>query len=297
MNNPKVSVVCTVFRHEAYLRQCLDGFIMQKTTFPIEVIVHDDCSPDNSATIMHEYEEKHPGIIRCIYQKENQLSQGKVPLWDIVFPMTKGEYIAICEGDDYWIDPYKLQKQVDFMEQHPDYIACFHNARVQYKNHVSLFNDLSENCCPSTEDIIRRQWFIATPTLLFRNCLKEIPEWSNKVVNGDYMIELLLASKGKFYYMDDVMATYRRFGEGMSAVLNKNKVDMVDKLLYLLEKMKDYYNGEYASAFDESIKNYQGIRANYAKEAYYEQHPIARAFRPKTYKRMIKKRLRKWLKS
>ena len=293
MNKPKVSIVCTVFRHEAYLRHCLDGFVMQKTTFPIEVVVHDDCSPDDSAAIMREYEEKYPGLFRCIYQKENQLSKGKVPLWDIVFPVTRGDYIAICEGDDYWIDPYKLQKQVDFLEQHPDYVACFHNARVQYKNHVSLFNDLRENYNPTTEDIIKRHWFIATPTLLFRNCIKKIPEWSREIVNGDYMIELLLAQKGRFYYMDDVMAVYRQNGMGMSAVLNRNKVDMVDKLIYLLERMKDYYDGEYASTFDESIRNYQAMRANYAKEIYYEQHPLARVFRPKTYKRLIKKWLRK----
>ena len=297
MNNPKVSVVCTVFRHEAYLRQCLDGFVMQKTTFPIEVIVHDDCSPDNSATIMHEYEEKHSGIFRCIYQKENQLSKGKVPLWDIVFPMTKGEYVAICEGDDYWIDPYKLQKQDDFMDQHPDNVACFQNARVQYDDYVSLFNALDENHYPSTEDIIKRHWFIATPTLFFRNVLREYPEWRGEVLNGDYLLELLLAREGKFYYMDDAMSVYRQDGQGMSSVLKRDKVDMEDRLISLLNKTKPLFDEKYASAFDESIKNYQGIRANDVKEAYYEQHPVARAFRPKTYKRMIKKRLRKWLKA
>ena len=114
MKQPKESVICTVYKHEPYLRQCFDGFVIQKTTFQIEVLVNDDCSPDGSAAIMREYEAKYPELFHCIYQKENQYSQGLLPWWEVLFPMAKGEYIAICEGDDYWTDPYKLQKQVDW---------------------------------------------------------------------------------------------------------------------------------------------------------------------------------------
>ena len=293
MKIPKVTIVCAVYKHEAYLRQCFDGFVMQKTDFPFEILVNDDCSPDGSAEVMREYEGKYPELFHCIYQEENQYSKGKMAWWEVLFPMAKGDYIAICEGDDYWIDPYKLQKQVDFMEQHPDYVACFHNARVQHIDHVSLFNVLDENHAPTTEDIIKRHWFIATPTLFFRNVLHDYPEWRGEVLNGDYLLELLLAREGKFYYMDDVMAVYRQDGQGMSSVLKKDKVDMVDRLISLLDKTKPMFDEKYVSAFEESIKNYQEIRANYAKEAYYEQHPVARAFRPKTYKRIIKKWLRK----
>lgn len=293
MDKPIVSIVCTVFKHKSYLQQCFDGFVAQKTTFPIEVLVNDDCSLDGSADIMHEYESNYPELFHCIYQEENQYSKGKMPWWEVLFPMAKGDYIAICEGDDYWIDPYKLQKQVDFMDSHKEFIACFHNARVLYPNGVTLFNSMEENHEPSIEDIIKRRWFIATPSLFFRNVLTEYPDWRGEIINEDYLLELLLAREGRFYYMDDVMAVYRQDGMGMSAVLNKNKVDMVEKLICLLEKMKDYYDGEYASTFDESIRNYQAMRTNYAKEIYYEQHPLARVFRPKTYKRLIKKWLRK----
>lgn len=293
MKTPKVSIVCAVYKHEAYLRKCFDGFVMQKTDFPFEILVNDDCSPDGSAEVMREYERKYPELFHCIYQEENQYSKGKISWWEVLFPMAQGDYIAICEGDDYWIDPFKLQKQVDFMEQHPDYVACFHNARVQHQDHVSLFNALDENHNPSTEDIIKRHWFIATPTLFFRNVLHDYPEWRGEIVNGDYLLELLLAREGKFYYMDDVMAVYRQDGLGMSSVLKKDKVDMVDRIVMLLNKMRPYYGDEYATAFDDSIRNHQAMRANYAKEAYYEQHPLARFFRPKTYKRKIKKWLRK----
>ena len=227
-------------------------------------------------------------MFHCIYQSENQYSKGIKPEWDILFPIAKGDYIALCEGDDYWIDPYKLQKQVHYLEQHPEFIACFHNARVQYKDHVSLFNDLDEDHYPSTEDIILRKWFIATPTLLFRNILKEYPEWRSRVSNGDYLLELLLAREGKFYYMDDVMAVYRQEGQGMSTVLNSNKVDQYDKLIYLLEAVKKLYPNNYAKVFDNSIANYQQMKNNYQKEVYYNSHPFLKAFRPKTYKRMIK---------
>lgn len=295
MNTPKVSVVCAVYRHEAYLRQCFDGFVMQKTTFPIEILVNDDCSPDGSAAVMHEYEEKYPDLFHCVYQEENQYSKGKMAWWEVLFPMAKGEYIAICEGDDCWTDPYKLQKQVGFMEDQPDFIACFHNARVQYKDHVSLFNALDENHYPTTEDIILRHWFIATPSLLFRNVLHEYPDWRGEVLNGDFLLELLLARKGRFHYMDDVMAVYRQEGQGMSAVLQKDAANMVDRIIDLLTKMKPSFSDEYASTFDAAINNYLKVKSDYEREAFYESHPLARLFRPKTYKRMIKKQLRKVL--
>ena len=292
-----VSIRCITYNHEPYIRKCLDGFVMQKTNFCFEAIVHDDASTDGTAAIIKEYAKKYPDIIKPIIETENQFSKHDGSLREIMNRACKGKYVAMCEGDDYWIDPYKLQKQVDFMESHPDYVACFHNARVQYKDHVSLFNGLQEKHDTSARDIIVRRWFIATPTLLYRNILHTMPEWSKDVVNGDYLMELLLAREGKFFYMDDVMAVYRKHGNGMSDVLNKNKVDLVDKLIDLLNKVKPLYGDEYASAFDESIKNYQEIRAAHVKEAFYESHPIARLFRPKTYKRLIKKRLRKWLKA
>lgn len=292
MEKVLVSIRCLAYNHASYIRQCLDGFVMQKTNFCFEAIVHDDASTDGTAAIIREYAEKYPNIIKPIFETENQYSKHDGSLRDIMNVACKGKYIAMCEGDDYWIDPYKLQKQVDFMEQHPDYVACFHNARVQYKNHVALFNNLEEKHHTPTEDIIKRRWFIATPSLLYRNIVLEMPEWSKEVVNGDYMMELLLAKEGKFYYMDDVMAVYRQDGQGMSSVLKRDKVNMIDRLIDLLEKMKLYYGDEYAPAFDKSIRNYQTIRDDYEKEAYFEQHPIARFFRPKTYKRMIKKKLR-----
>ena len=121
-----VSIRCTVYNHELYLRDCLEGFVMQKTSFRFEAIVHDDASTDRSAAIIKEYAEKYPDIIKPIYETENQYSKHDGSLGRIMTEACRGKYIAFCEGDDYWIDPLKLQKQVDFLEYNTDYLSLIH---------------------------------------------------------------------------------------------------------------------------------------------------------------------------
>ena len=122
--NPVVSVYCMTYNHENYIRDCLDGFLMQKTTFPFEVIVHDDASTDRTQEIIREYAEKYPDIIRPIYQKENQRRLKVSAITTYVFPEVRGKYVAICEGDDYWTDEEKLQKQIEIMDAHPECHFC-----------------------------------------------------------------------------------------------------------------------------------------------------------------------------
>ncbi len=287
-----VAIHCLVYNHEPYLRDCFEGFVMQKTNFRFVAIVHDDCSTDKSADIIREYETKYPDIFRPIYEIENQWSKSDGSLDRIMseaINATGAKYIALCEGDDYWIDPYKLQKQVDFLESHSDYVACFHNARVFNGRNYKLFNSLNEKSNPTTEDIIIRPWFIATQSLVYKNIIKSKPKWGSEIISGDYFFELLLAREGKFYYMGDVMSVYRQEGQGISVELNTNKVKLYDSLIYLLTKMKEEYGGLYADAFDKSIANYQRMKADYLKELFYENHPFLKAFRPKTYKRAIKR--------
>ena len=115
-----VTICCTVYNHEPYIRKCLEGFVMQKTNFRFEAIVHDDASTDNSVEIIKEFEEKYPDIIKPIYEVENQYSKHGGSLWRILNEHTRGKYVAFCEGDDYWTDPLKLQKQVCFFKNHPE---------------------------------------------------------------------------------------------------------------------------------------------------------------------------------
>ena len=130
---PLVTIRCITYNHEPYIRQCLEGFVMQKTNFLFEAIVHDDASTDGTAAIIREYAEKYPDIIKPIYETENQYSKRNGSLTRIMDAHMRGKYIAICEGDDYWIDPLKLQKQVDFMEGHPECGLCYTKMRNYYQ--------------------------------------------------------------------------------------------------------------------------------------------------------------------
>ncbi len=134
-----VSVMCITYNHERYIRQCLESLVSQKTSFRYEVVVHDDCSTDGTADIIREFEEKYPGIIRPIYQKENQY-QKRVRLFQTTALYARGKYVAFCEGDDYWCDNEKLQIQVDYMESHPKCSICFHNVNMLYVDSGEIRN-------------------------------------------------------------------------------------------------------------------------------------------------------------
>lgn len=126
-----VSICCITYNHAQFIRKCLDGFLMQKTDFPIEILIHDDCSTDGTTEIIREYEAKYPELIFPLYEEENQYQHGKAAEIDFYnYRRARGKYIAYCEGDDYWTDPLKLQKQVDFMEANPEYSICFHDFQV-----------------------------------------------------------------------------------------------------------------------------------------------------------------------
>src|SRR5690606_8962533 len=124
---PVLSIVCLAYNHAGFIRDTLEGFLLQETDFPFEVIVHDDASTDDTAAIIRDYAARFPGVIRPVYQRENQYRLG-VPFSTRLFASARGQYIAYCEGDDYWTDPRKLQIQVDFLEQHPDYVITYHDA-------------------------------------------------------------------------------------------------------------------------------------------------------------------------
>ena len=128
---PLVSICCITYNHKEYIRDALDGFLSQRTDFPYEILINDDASTDGTADIIREYEQKYPEKIRALLQTENQYSKGITnPSGAFNFPRVRGRYVAMGEGDDYWTDPEKLQKQVDYMEAHPDCSLCFHSARI-----------------------------------------------------------------------------------------------------------------------------------------------------------------------
>lgn len=227
-NKILVSIRCFVYNHEPYLRQCLDGFVMQKTNFRFEAIVHDDASTDGSAAIIREYAEKYPDIIKPIYETENQYSKHDGSLSRIVNSACKGKYIALCEGDDYWIDPLKLQKQVDFLENNLDYGMVYTRCKRYDQNRDKIIcvwggdKETFEDLCKCN--------VIPTLTVMFRKSLHEqylsdINPTTRGWKMGDYPLWLYLSKKSKVKFFNDVTGVYRVLS--LSASHNPN-IDVLD---------------------------------------------------------------------
>lgn len=219
--NPLVSICCLSFNHEPYLRECLDGFMMQKTNFAFEVLIHDDASTDKSADIIREYESKFPDIIKPIYQSENQFSKGVGVTRVFQFSRAKGKYIAMCEGDDYWTDPYKLQKQVDFLEKNPTISMTFGNALIddstnKYHRKGKYLN--SDKAKVYNVDSVF-ELGLPTLTMVFRNGVVNFSE--NKLMSGDLFLRLELSLFGGFYYHGEVFGVHRKHPTGISRTNNR----------------------------------------------------------------------------
>lgn len=221
MSDIKCSIVCLAYNQAKFIRQTLDGFVMQKTSFPIEVIVHDDASTDGTASVIREYEKKYPDIIKPIYQTENQWN--KKHIWrDIVFPLVRGEYVLYCEGDDYFTDENKLQKQVDFLEKYPDYSICFHPVMVKWEDKSqpdTIFPTEKQRHHKRTLTIkdLAKGNFMQTNSVMYRwrfchDSLNLLPDY---IQPGDWYLHLLHAQVGKIGFIPDVMAVYRKHGGGI----------------------------------------------------------------------------------
>ena len=222
-NEVLLTIRCITYNHEHFIRQCLDGFVMQKTNFRFEAIVHDDASTDGTANIIREYAEKYPDIIKPIFETENQYSKHDGSLGRIMNSHMHGKYIAICEGDDYWTDPYKLQKQVDFLESHPDYSMCFHSAIHHLEEDVikknpdekqdRLFSEINDRDYVGTE--IYEKWIVPTASVIYRKKVIDSEIYKKATTNrnfiyGDIVLFLSCTQIGKIRGIPDVMSVYRR---------------------------------------------------------------------------------------
>lgn len=241
-SNPLVSICCVTYNHERFIGQCLDGFVMQKTNFVFEVLVHEDASVDKTAEIVKEYEIKYPHLFRCVYQYENQFKKQNT-LINILFPMALGKYIALCEGDDYWTDPLKLQKQIDFLESYPSYVLSFHNVIVVDSNGRELKkNKIAQNL---QRDRNRQELIagllIPTISVVFRNRhIDNVRHLFIDVKNGDTFLFALLGQFGEARFHSDILGTYREHGHGIwsSQSLLQKKIDLVFTLRKLLSIIK-----------------------------------------------------------
>lgn len=267
MNNkttPLVSIICITYNHEKYISQALDGFVMQKTDFPFEILIHDDASTDRTAEIIRKYEKSNINkniVFKPIYEKQNQYSSGNYDFTNDMFKSAKGKYIAYCEGDDYWTDPEKLQRQVDFMEKHPDYAICFHPVRVFFESKESkeyIYPDTKDKSKFTVKELLEHN-FIQTNSVMYKK--QKYINMPSDVMPGDIYWHLYHAQFGKIGFIDRIMSEYRRHAGGVWQDSYKGNDEIWKKYaiphLALFVALRELYGdqAEYKTIIDTAIDN------------------------------------------
>ncbi|MBS1757400.1 MAG: glycosyltransferase, partial [Bacteroidetes bacterium] len=239
-NNYLVAIPICVYNHEHFLRKTIEGIVSQKTSFSFFILIGDDCSTDDSIKIIEEYYTKYSNI----YFYRNHVNIGASENSKKIFSLIHTKYVALCDGDDYWIDPYKLQKQVDFLEQHPEIFICGTNTKVIYEDGTPshLFNisprvEITEERLLPIEQLISPLVPFHTSSVMFRK-ITTFPSWFSSINNGDIAIFFLCALRGKVGVLPDVTSVYRRHATGITTTYLKDSVDTRSylTLYHLLDK-------------------------------------------------------------
>jgi len=233
---PTVSIVVATYNHEKYLAQAFDGFLMQSTNFKVEIMVNDDASTDQTKSVIESYVKKYPTLILPFYQIENQYSKGKKPWFHVLFPAARGKYVATCEGDDFWTDPLKLQKQVDFLEANDGYNLCAHNVNVLTNNSVLNIHPGLVQKDLFLENILFDMGynFIPTCSIVFRNNIIDFVDFGFFTDFGDWPLLYLLSKNSKLKFFEDNMGSYRKHDGGYT---NINKESMLLKIIKFYYKI------------------------------------------------------------
>lgn len=260
---PLVSICCITFNHAKYIRQCIESFLAQKTSFRYEIIVHDDCSTDGTTEILKEYERKYPNIFKIVYEEENMFSKGVRGFFlKYTIPLAEGKYIALCEGDDYWNDPKKLEKTVSFLEKNESYYACMHQTKtvdLEGKETGFFYNIHQKTGEIKTNGYLT---FPHTSSFVFINPMydqgneKRI-EYFKKVTGWDKTFAIFFLSQGKIFYFSDCMSCYRidlKKGSSYMAIEAQNNI--IDAKLKIEKELKN------------QIEAY-GLRLDISKHHYY----------------------------
>lgn len=305
-----VSILCLTYNHEAYIRRALESFVMQKTDFPFEVIVHDDASTDGTAAIIREFEQRYPDIIRPVYQNENQYSKPDTPIIQtFMLPLAKGRYFAFCEGDDAFTDPLKLQRQADFMEQNPDYVMCVHRALLHREGDDSadrLYPD-EEKSREFTRDeiIVNGAGLFATNSFFIRRGIYErLPDAFFIPGVGDYPLLSYAAIEGRVFYLSEPMSLHN---DGVAGSWTDQiwqdrarHLEHEKKVCDMLDRADAYYEGRLHGLFEKAKERRRYFLLEYEydqlmaegrkKEASEPQYrPFRRARRKEKGKAFLKK--------
>ncbi len=270
---PSVSIVCITYNHEKYIAQAIESFLAQEATFPVEILIGDDCSTDSTARIVKRY------AVECsnIRFVENHRNRGPQRNLINLCNAASGKYIAFCEGDDYWIDSKKLQKQFELMEAHPEAKGCFHDTEIRVEPGLSWF--LESDYSNTADNIMRwstghkkfekkRSYviedyipcgFIHTSSMFIRwDYNLEVPEWYYTHLVGDYPIWILQIGEGHFFFIDETMSVYRKNKGGVYNFTNRNDFWKKTKpdWITLDQEMMEYFEGR--GARTSIIKAFEG---------------------------------------
>lgn len=272
---PLVSVYCMTYNHADTISETIDSILSQKTSFPFEIIIHDDASTDGTADIVRAYAEKYPDIISVILQEENQFHNCNI-LKTFINPVLKGKFVAVCEGDDYYSDPLKLQIQADYMTENSDCTMCFHAVQELMPDGKKLsYRPIKKDGLVDAELIIKRGGlFCPTVSLMFkREVVLDFPKFRDEADVYDYPMQILASTLGKVYYIDKSMGVYRfAFQNSWTAqrqsVVDYKHLENEEKWLSLFNEYTDnkycdavnyhlahLWFTEFRKTFEKSIKN------------------------------------------
>lgn len=246
---PLVSVCMISYNHKKFIRQAIEGVLMQDTNFEYELVISDDCSPDNTGDEIQACIDSHPNGNRIKYF-QHQVNLGGLPNILFAFDKCDGKYIAICEGDDYWTDPNKLQKQIDFLEANEDYAMCCHNAMIIYEDksyQPRIFSKIDTDTDFDMAQIVS-DWVIPTASMVIRSkFIKPLPDWVKNIYSIDFTLALLLMSKGKIHFFAASQSVYRidYGGTSMSAVMGAKVEFVANQHIKLLNYFNEETNHKY----------------------------------------------------
>lgn len=237
-NKPIVSVCMITYNHEPYISQAIEGVLMQKTDFPIELVIGEDCSTDRTREICLEYQRKYPDMIRLLLNERNI---GMMPNFVQTLQACQGKYIALCEGDDYWTESFKLQKQVDCLENNEDIILAISNVvkLAESTREEIPFNDLKTDITINFSRLMKFDFAIATCSWVFRaEATNKFPNWMIDCKMGDWPLLFFLLNRGDCYYFGSKMSVYRKHESGVSSVVNDGNYHL-DHIFSLKEFKKN----------------------------------------------------------
>jgi glycosyltransferase involved in cell wall biosynthesis len=256
----KVSILILTYNHEKFIAKAVDSVRMQRVTFDYEIVIGEDCSTDNTRDIVIDYKNKYPDKI-CLLLRETNLG-GRRNFIDAL-KSCKGKYIALLEGDDYWISPHKLQKQVDFLDSHPECAICFHNVMVIYDNNPEIshpfyvqnpngpFTQAKPKPISTLEDLVRGN-FIQTPSVMFRAPLFEgFPDWYYTLPLGDWPLHILNAEHGNIKYINEIMGVYRVHSGGIFS--SKGPIQRLQGEIEMYRFIDAYFNFRYNKSIKPAV--------------------------------------------